>query len=239
MLKQLIVSIAIMLCSGILSAQNGVVFTFTCENNPLKLNELIYKSARGLKYQVAQVQYFVSDIQIIYKDQSVKKFPGSFHYVDVEIPRTLQWIPAEDFNIQDADSIEFTFGFSKTENRSYRFKNAPENMMFWPDYMGGGYHYMKTNIMYLAPDGNYNAFNCHIGRGQTYDADGEPIAYIDNDFRVKIPVKILENNAVINLDITTMFDTPNAALFTDYQGIMNNQEAMSLFCENIKAAFEK
>ena len=220
------------------SAQDGIIFTFTCNDNPLKLNEMIYKSYRGLTYQVCQVQYFVSDFSIIYKDKTVKNIPQSLHYVDVEIPNTLKWIPSQEFSIQNADSLEFTFGLNSSENRSYRFKNPPENLMFWPDYLGGGYHYMKTNILYLDKEGKINAFNCHIGRGQVYNAEGEPVEYIDNDFRVKIPVKISNGNAVINLDISTIFDYPNTEIFTDYQGIMNNQKAMETFSENIKAAFE-
>jgi hypothetical protein len=221
------------------AAQDGIVFTFTCGGNPLKLNEMIYKSKRGLQFQVAQSQYFVSDISVIYNDNAIRHVENSVHYVDVEIPKTLQWTPSADFNLQDADSIEFTFGLSAAQNRSYRFKNPPENLMFWPDYLGGGYHYMKTNILYLDADGNTNAFNCHIGRGQVYDADGEPVEYIDNDFRVRIPIMRQGNNAVINLDISTMFDYPNAELFSDYRGIMNNQKAMKTFSENIKAAFER
>ena len=239
MKRILLFMLSIIIACGTIQAQDGIVFTFTCDNNPLKLNEMIYKSSRGLTYQVSQVQYFITDIRIINKDKSVKDFPQSYHYVDVEIANTLQWVPAADFSLQNADSIEFTFGFSAAQNRSYRFKNPPENLMFWPDYLGGGYHYMKTIILYLDADGNTNAFNCHIGRGQVYNADGEPVEYIDNDFRVKIPVKRQGNNAVINLDISTMFDYPNAELFTDYRGIMNNQKAMKTFSENIKAAFEK
>ena len=110
--------------------------------------------------------------------------------------------------------------------------------MFWPDYLGGGYHYMKTNILYLDKDGKINAFNCHIGRGQVYNAEGEPVEYIDNDFRVKVAVKKVNGFAVINLDISMMFDYPNAEIFTDYHGIMNNQKAMKTFSENIKAGFE-
>jgi hypothetical protein len=238
-MKNLILITTLIFTSGIISAQNGIEFTFTCFGKPLKLNEMIYKSQRGLSYEVCQSQYFVSDIKIINKDKSVKSFPQSCHYVDAEITNTLKWIPSEDFNMQNADSIEFTFGFNKTENRSYRFKNPPEALMFWPDYLGGGYHYMKTNIRYLDTEGNVNAFNCHIGRGQVYDSEGEPSEYIDNDFRVKIPVRKTGGSAVVNLEISTMFDYPNAALFTDYHGIMNNQKAMSMFCENIKAAFEK
>lgn len=238
MKKLFTILIAIFIYNNLL-AQDGIVFTFSCEGNPLKLNEMIYHSKRGLTYQVAQSQYFVSDIKVYYHDKSVKEFHNSYHYVDVEIPNTLKWIPAEDFSIQNADSLEFTFGLDSVQNRSYRFKNPPENLMFWPDYLGGGYHYMKTNILYLDQDQNINAFNCHIGRGQVYNADGEPIEYINNDFRVKIPIKRLDNNAVINLDISTMFDYPNAELFTDYRGIMNNQKAMKTFSENIKAGFEK
>ena len=220
-------------------AQDGIVFTFSCGDKPLKLSEMIYKSKRGLTFQVSQVQYFVSDVSVIFKDKTVKKIENSVHYVDVEIPSTLKWIPSEDFNLQNADSLEFTFGLDSLQNRSYRFRNPPENLMFWPDYLGGGYHYMKTNILYLDTENQINAFNCHIGRGQVYNADNEPVEYINNDFRVKSPIKRQGNNAVINLDISTMFDYPHAELFTDYHGIMNNQKAMKTFAENIKAAFEK
>lgn len=200
---------------------------------------MIYKSKRGLTYQVSQCQYFISDIVIVYKDKAIKRFANSVHYVDVEIPNTLQWIPSEDFSLKNADSLIFTFGLDSVQNRSYRFKNPPENLMFWPDYLGGGYHYMKTNILYLDTLNQINAFNCHIGRGQIYNADGEPIEYINNDFRVIIPIKTEDNFAIINLDISTIFNYPNAELFTDYRGIMNNQKAMKIFSENIKAAFEK
>lgn len=230
--------VSLLFCTAI-SAQDGIKFKFTCDGNPLQLNQMIYKSKRGLTYQVAQCQYFISDIVIVYKDKTIKRFANSVHYVDVEIPNTLQWIPSEEFSLKNTDSLIFTFGLDSVQNRSYRFKNPPENLMFWPDYLGGGYHYMKTNILYLDTENKINAFNCHIGRGQVYNSVGEPVEYIDNDFRVKIPVKKQGNSAVINLDIQTMFDYPNAELFTDYHGIMNNQKAMKTFSENIKAAFEK
>lgn len=230
--------VSLLFCTAI-SAQDGIKFKFTCDGNPLQLNQMIYKSKRGLTYQVSQCQYFISDIVIVYKDKTIKRFANSVHYVDVEIPNTLQWIPSEDFSLKNADSLKFTFGLDSIQNRSYRFKNPPENLMFWPDYLGGGYHYMKTNILYLDTSNQINAFNCHIGRGQVYNADGEPIEYINNDFRVKIPIKTEDNFAIINLDISTIFNYPNAELFTDYRGIMNNQKAMKIFSENIKAAFEK
>ncbi len=219
--------------------KDGIKFTFTCQDKALKLNEMIYFSYNKQSYKVCQCQFFLSNIEIIYKDKKRKKIENSIHYTDIEIPKSLVWYPENGFNLENADSLEFTFGFDSTQNRSYRFKNPPENLMFWPDYLGGGYHYMKTNILYLDKDNNINAFNCHIGRGQIYNSENKPIKYIDNDFRIKIPIKRVDNFAVINLDISTIFDYPTAVLFSDYGGIMNNQKAMKMFCENIKAAFEK
>jgi len=219
-------------------AQDRVVFSFTACCKPLELNKMQYTSKRGLMYQVSQVQYFVSSIKVHYLNGSEKSYPEAVHYVDAEIPNTLTWQPSPDFSLKNADTLIFTFGLDSLRNRSYRFRNPPENMMFWPDYLGGGYHYMKTNILYKAPDGNISAFNCHIGRGQVYNAQKEPIAYIENSMEIRIPVRRdAQGNAIINLDISTIFDYPNAALFTDYRGIMNNQEAMSFFCRNIREAF--
>ena len=53
--------VSLLFCTAI-SAQDGIKFKFTCDGNPLQLNQMIYKSKRGLTYQVAQCQYFISDI---------------------------------------------------------------------------------------------------------------------------------------------------------------------------------
>ena len=220
------------------TAQNSIKFAFKAGDGDVVLNEVRYTSARGLRYGISQCQYFVSDIAVKQHDGNVRELPGTVHYVDIEIPKTLRWTPADDFSLQNADTLYFTFGLDSASNRSYRFRNPPENLMFWPDYLGGGYHYMKTNIIYIAPDGQYSAFNCHIGRGQVYGDDGEPKSYIENSFRVAVPINLdNDGDAVITLDISRIFDTPTPALFTDYRGIMNNQQAMSLFIGNIKTAF--
>ncbi len=226
-----------LLCTAA-TAQNNIRFKFSADGGDVVLNEIRYKSARGLGYSICQCQYFVSDIAVRYKDGTTKLWSGTVHYADIEIERTLLWRPADDFTLTNADSLYFTFGLDSVANRSYRFRNPPENLMFWPDYLGGGYHYMKTNIRYIAQDGQYAAFNCHIGRGQVYGADGEPESYIENSFRVAIPVRRdSDGNALITLDIPTIFDSPAPTLFSDYGGIMNNQNAMSLFIGNIKSAF--
>ncbi|MBR4264575.1 MAG: hypothetical protein IKQ46_00795 [Bacteroidales bacterium] len=235
-------SLLILLLPLQLFAQDGIKFTFTCQGKPLELNSMQYTSAAGLKYQVSQVQYFVSDISVHHTDGTYKEYHDLVHYVDIEIKNTLTW--NADIDLQNADYITFTFGLDSVQNRSYRFKNPPENAMFWPEYLGGGYHYMKTNIMYLDSLGQYNAFNCHLGRGQIYNSDNEPVSYIENSVKIRVPYHAngsaqQPRYATINLDISKLFDKPNAAKFTDYRGIMNNQTAMSLFLVNIAQAFSE
>lgn len=227
------------------NSQNGIYFSFTVDGRILETNTIQYKSEFGLEYQVSQIQFFVSNIGVIKNGQKII-VPNSVHYVDIDIPETLSWVPSEDFFVEDADSLFFTFGLDSVANKSYRFRNPPENAMFWPDYLGGGYHYLKLNILYKDFDGNYNAFNCHLGRGQVYDSENEPVSYIENSFEVKLPVekmqflKNVKNSprfCCVNLQVDRVFDNPTPVNFMDYGGIMNNQEAMSLFIGNLKGAF--
>ena len=91
---------------------------------------MIYKSKRGLTYQVSQCQYFISNIVIVYKDKTIKRFANSVHYVDVEIPNTLQWIPSEDFSLKNADSLIFTFGLDSVQNAVTGLRILPKTLCF-------------------------------------------------------------------------------------------------------------
>ena len=222
-------------------AQSGIVFSFSSDGNSVILNEIKYKSAKNVDYAICQCQFFISNVKIKMKNGKKIEFDNFVHYVDIEIANTQKAVFPTEIDLHQADSIEFTFGIDSALNISRRFKNPPENLMFWPDYLGGGYHYMKTNIKYIDKQGFTSAFNCHIGRGQVYDENDNPINYIENTFVVKLPIKIANTStgtfATINLNISKIFNFPNAVDFNDYRGIMDNQQAMSIFCENLKTAF--
>ncbi|MCQ2973357.1 MAG: hypothetical protein MJ211_00945 [Bacteroidales bacterium] len=222
--------------------KNGIVFTFSFDDKPLILNEFRENSIKDMKYCICQSQYFISNIKLINKDGSEQYFSNKIHYVDAEIPSTLQWFVDDNFSLENVEYLTFTFGFDSISNRSYMFKNPPENLMFWPDYLGGGYHYMKTNIRFVDNFNESYVFNCHIGRGQVYDEENEPISYIDNDFSVTIPIKTTKINdndfAIINLNLAKLFDSHSALELIDLRGIMNNQKAMKMFSEELKNAFE-
>jgi hypothetical protein len=226
-----------------LNNQSGnltISFVHMVNGQPARYDTLVYTNSVGNRYQINLVQYFVSEIRM-YKTggEKVLLSPSTpCHYVDKDIAPTLRW------NITDAiaagayDSISFIFGLSKEYNKSFRFKNPPENYMAWPDVLGGGYHYMKINLKYLNKTGDMSNFNCHLGIGRLKDDQGKTTGFEHNIFTVKLPVNALvitpgkPKELQVIMNIEKWFDAPNKMDFNNYGGIMDNQAAMKLFCEN-------
>ena len=210
---------------------------------------LQYQNNAGNQYEVDELKYFISDV-ILYSDKGMEfkiDWP-SIHYVDLDIPSTLVWdvekaIPAKTF-----DSITFTFGLSEEKNLSNYFVNAPEINMFWPEVLGGGYHYMMFNGKWQKPDNTLSGFNLHLGKGQVYSGSTQNtdsiIGFVNNCFKVSLPTssfKVYKNKTTqINLlmDINKWFSQPNI-YDLNYWGnaIMQNQAAMHAVKENGKHVF--
>jgi hypothetical protein len=111
--------------------------------------------------------------------------------------------------------------------------------MFWPDMMGGGYHYMKMNGKWLDTLNQLSPFNFHLGIGQTYDDEGNITGFVQNYFRVSLPgsfflvEKNMTKHITIIMNIESWFDTPHAWDHNYWGGaIMMNQEAMQQAKEN-------
>ncbi len=206
-------------------------------DNPLIYDSMMYENAAGNAYLVNEIQYFVSDVKIYRQGTAFSiSDPVSYHYVDTDIQSSWDWIPGDTFQAGIYDSIGFTFGFADKDNISFRFSNPPESNMFWPEPLGGGYHYMKLNGKWLSGDGTVKPFNFHLGRGQIY---GEDTTFVDNSFRVNLPASSFRlapgdtiNIAVI-MNIEQWFKDPHIINFDSIGGqIMQNQEAMNMAKEN-------
>jgi|WetSurMetagenome_2_1015567.scaffolds.fasta_scaffold10645_2 hypothetical protein len=206
---------------------------------------LIYSNNAGNRYEINKVQYFVSEIILhsISGDSVRLSRSAPCHYVDKDYPKTLSWSLPDKILPGKYNYVSFIFGLSKDQNKSYRFRNPPESIMFWPDILGGGYHYMKINIKYLNVNGEISNFNCHLGIGQTKDEHGKIDGFIHNCFSVTLPASSLiirkgqTSKVEIIMNIEKWFDSPNIIDFNNYHGIMDNQKAMSAICANGKNVF--
>ena len=120
--------------------------------------------------------------------------------------------------------------------------------MAWPDILGGGYHYMKMNLMYGNSTGAViQPFMVHLGIGQLYSSaipDPDSITgFVQNYFPVTLDSRIIVEEGNVTTFFCTMlvdkwFDGTQSFNFDDYPGgIMQYQEGMNEICLNGRKAF--
>jgi len=226
-----------------------ICFYFTQYNDtlPQEYDTLKYTNAAGNRYLVSEIQYFISDVVLHKSDgtsQQVDQWKD-IHYVDTDLPETQMWDVYDPIEPGDYTKVSFTFGINEEKNQSMMFVNPPERDMFWPEFLGGGYHYMKLNGKWLAEDGVVKPFDFHLGIGQTY-AGGvihpdSITGFVQNYFEVDLPNSSFTINAgdtlhfEIRMNVANWFQNPHIYNHDDWGGdIMQKQEVMQLGGENGK-----
>jgi len=229
------------------TASGKVIFSIDHKVNgqPLLENELIYTNAAGNEYLITEVKYFISDITFYCHDGS-RKVIGDWKdifYVDEDIveTKTIQFF--DKIPLGTYDSINFIFGITEVKNKSFMFVNPPEVNMFWPEVLGGGYHYMMINGKWKDTTGFNMPFNFHLGIGQLYHGNTYNVdsiyAFVQNYFTVSLPgssFTIAYKDTVtfqLTMNIENWFKNPYVFDFNKWGGaIMQNQQAMQMVKEN-------
>ncbi len=229
-----------------------VSFSFIHLNrgSPQIFDSLMYENSAGNKYLVNEIQYFITDVALHREDETITRINAwkEIHYVDTDIPQTHTWEVFDEIPTGNYDSISFTFGFVEEDNQSFMFVNPPESYMFWPEVLGGGYHYLKLNGKWLSDStGLLKPFLFHLGIGQIYENDivhvENIIEFVHNYFKVSLPVSFVINEnqktgIKIKMEVDSWFNSPHIFDFDIWGGdIMQNQAAMSIAKDNGKDAF--
>jgi hypothetical protein len=218
-------------------------FSHKVNGQLLIIDTMVYTNAAGNEYLINEIQYFVSDITLHKADGSTKMITtaNGIHYIDTDIPSTHTWSVSDDIPIGNYASVSFTFGINEAKNQTGLFVNSPEKDMFWPDFLGGGYHYMKMNGFWKDINAHLAPYNFHLGIGQIYDTvvTDSIIGFVQNYFTVTLPnsaFAVSENyttHAGIIMNIESWLNTPNIFNFNYWGGsIMQNQAAMHTIVEN-------
>lgn len=207
-------------------------FAFSNNGKEFVSDSMIYENAAGNKYEVNEIKFFISDLQLV-RNGSVAVTISKPHYVEHSLPNTLTWRIDETMETGHYDALRFRFGLTGKQNQSHYFVNPPENNMAWPDVLGGGYHYMMINGKWLK-EGFPTPFNFHLGIGQTYDTDHNITGFIDNTFIVTVPgsaFEIVSDGTMLTLymDVDKWFSACQPFDFDVIGGsIMTNQEAQNI-----------
>ena len=216
-------------------------FHHYCDGLPIDFDIRKYVNAAGNEYMVNEIQYFISDVTLHRPDADyIIDAWKDIYYVDTDIATTHEWKVFDEIPAGDYTGISFTFGINEEKNQSLMFTDHPESLMFWPQYLGGGYHYMKLNGKWLDTNQFERPYDFHLGIGQMYDQQsGEVIGFIQNYFEVEVPGSSLRINVgeetLIDLvmHVDRWFKNPHTYDHNYWGGdIMQKQDAMKVGCEN-------
>lgn len=217
-------------------------FDHFVDGKPIVFDQMMYTNEAGNQYLVNEIQYFISKV-MLHRTDGTKVLLNAWediHYVDTDIDETKVYTFKDDVSPGMFNTVSFTFGIESEKNESLMFVNPPESLMFWPELLGGGYHYMKLNGKWLDTLNQVSPFNFHLGIGQIYYSFPDSITeFVDNSFMIELdasPFQIkagetTEINMVMNVE--NWFSNPNIYNHDDWGGdIMQKQDAMKLACEN-------
>lgn len=216
-----------------------IKFAHYVDGNPLIKDSMIYTNEAGNQYEVNDLKYFISDVQLHKTDGTIVNIADCnwSHYVDNDIASTLTWNICDNITVGTYDSISFRFGILSSKNISYMFVNPPEVNMQWPEMLGGGYHDMMLNGKWKDSIQQIENFNTHLGIGRVIS--GSDTSFVDNSFHVTLAssgftmTKGVAKEIQIIMNIESWFKTPYVYDHNHYgQMIMENQTAMHIISAN-------
>ena len=216
-----------------------IKFNFVVDGQPLQRDTLMYVNAAQNQYMVTDLQMLVSKLYLVRSDGEKFTFNTSdyAHYIDITDNSTLTWeidgLPSGVYN-----TIGFTFGLDSAMNVTGLFKNPPISDMFWPESLGGGYHYMKLNCKWKSVTSNnvLLPLNFHLGIGQVYNrSTAMDTLFVDNSFPMTFDVNYeissdFDNVFEVSVNINNWFTSPFTFNFDDYIGvaIMQSQNVQTI-----------
>lgn len=200
-------------------------------------------SPSGQSITIEEIRYFISKVYLIEADGArvplTEADGNGCHYIDGAMATTKSWT-VKDVPCGHYVGIGFTYGLDETDNVPHRFVNPPESLMFWPEALGGGYHYMQINGKWLAAaEAEHLPYGLHTGIGQTW-TDGVPTAFHHNYVRLEFPdttsLFLTMDNSVsltVDMDVMQWLTDPHPWDFaTEGTAIMQNQNAQQILKEN-------
>jgi hypothetical protein len=203
-----------------------VNFHHFVDGSVVEMDTLKYLSALGDTYSVRTIKYFITRLTF-HRSGKSDVMLKDMHYVEEGLDDTKTHVYSAKIPSGTYTGVSFTYGFVNADNISYMFANPPEYQMFWPENMGGGYHYQKIEGQYLV-DGIRKFYNFHSGG----------LDDVDYSIHIDLPnsgFTVVNNQVTIDLtmEIANWFSNPTDWDF-DYFGaaIMGNHEAQETIQKN-------
>ena len=230
----LLVALALVSCKKPASyGELCVNIGYSVNGKALVTDSLCYCNEAGNEFMITEIQWFISKMELQDERGEWVTLESRFFYIDTNIPES-QTLGIASIPVGKYKTLRFVFGLDEDDNRTGLFSDPPESEMFWPDLLGGGYHYMKLNGKFLNAEGRLAPLAIHLGIGQNEDHS----QFYQNYFTVKLPIDFTitetsENQLDLTMIIDNWFRNPNLYDFNEFgSAIMQNQAAQQALKEN-------
>ena len=221
---------------------------YSVNGGHLITDSLCYHTEAGNTFMITEIQWFISRlelqneqgewVELTHRETEGNSQTAAIFYIDTNIPESqtllLEAIPTGTYT-----RLRFTFGLDEEDNLTGLFSDPPESNMFWPEPLGGGYHYMKLNGRFVNVNEELVPLNTHLGIGQNADHT----EFYQNYFAVEGPIDLVvaenkESLILLSMVVDNWFRNPNLYDFNVYgSAIMQNQAAQQALKENGQDVF--
>ena len=196
-------------------------FTHTVDGDPLEIDQMIYTNAAGQNYNVQTLRYLMSDI-ILHTANGNSILLDEVHFITISDSSTFN-LEIQDLNSAHYSSISFTMGLDSIKNITDLYLNESFFPSFaWPEFMGGGYHYMQLEGDFTTA---LQGYATHTG-----GTDGIDFSFNKN-FPVAINIENANTTVIINMEINNWYDNPNTITLTS-DGIMGDSNKQMQLKQN-------
>lgn len=202
----------------------------------LELGNIQYTNAFGNEYGVWGLKYILSNFVIM--NDTARIDVDQVHYVDVEDEGTLaimiDGIPPDHYHM-----LGITWGLDEEHNVTGALDDLQDpdvDSFFWPEPMGGGYHYMKLEGRYLDGEGSEKQFLTHAGRFKNAERN-EP-HFVDETFTLHQNIVAGETLVLtLQMNINHWYEGPNVVDLATHDTIMANKQRQDELEQNCGDVF--
>jgi len=207
----------------------SINFNHYAGNDSLVMDNKYYENAAGNQYRVSFLKYFVSGLAL-YKN-GTRIWHTQAPPISINAKYTEYCIAEfQKVSVGEYDSLSIAFGIVPEYNYHGSFEmDYNDYNMYWPENMGGGYHFMKFEGHWK--DGaDFGTFAFHIGANENLISLG---------FKIPVSIALQQTTSfIITMNTNEWFENPYLYDLTQEDGYtMGDPVQMNNLVQNGQRAF--
>ena len=200
-------------------------------------DELKFTNENEQTLSINRLRYVISEITLIHESGEPTVL-NDYNLVDLTNEAGLSFTTSESILPGDYVSASFRFGFSNNFNIDGTYPDLNTALFNVPGLLGGGYHFMQLDGMYIDNNNQEAAYNYHVINA--FDASN-PNENVETSFSVNIGGLTIGSNTNINvkMDVSEWFKNPNMWDLNEFDtNLMGNYDVQLLMNQNGSSVFD-